>query len=261
MSRANGNIGAADASNPASAMVDAFPFPRPTEAIGWDLEANWGLTPARAGGSNAAIMAVSLSDERSQLVRQRILAGAVSTLRAGNGFTFATVAQAAGVPERTVYRYFPSREDLLHALYEWANTHMALGQTLPTDTAELARVVRRAFVGFDELAPVVHELLVAPEGKRARLRNKAARQRAALQLARSAAPKLDAVRSRRLAAVYQLLGSASTWQGLRDFWDMSGEEAGETVALAIELLSAGAQGRVPLRTSSKRARLARKEAS
>lgn len=219
------------------------------------------LTFAPSGGSNTATMAVSLSDERSQLVRQRILAGAVSTLRAGKGFTFATVAQAARVPERTVYRYFPSREDLLHALYEWANTHMGLGQALPTDTAELVRVVRRAFVCFDDLAPVVHELLAASEGKRARLRNKAARQRAALELARSAAPKLDAVCSRRLAAVYQLLGSASTWQGLRDFWDMNGEEAGETVALAIELLSSGARNYAAVRASSKRARSARKEVS
>jgi AcrR family transcriptional regulator len=203
-------------------------------------------------------MSVTLSDERAQLVRKRILAGVVSRLRAGKGWTFATVAEAAGVPERTVYRYFPSREDLLHALFESVNAQMGLAQPLPREAGELTHLVRRAFGTFDEMSPVVHELLVSPEGKRARLRNKAARQRAALELVRASAPKLEASATRRLAAVFQLLSSASAWQTLRDFWDLSGEEAAEAVALAIELLVAGAQAR-PAHPTRKRP--ARKRAS
>jgi AcrR family transcriptional regulator len=206
-------------------------------------------------------MAVELSEARAQLVRERILGGLVSRLGAGQGWTFATVAHAAGVPERTVYRYFPSREDLLHALFESVNAQMGLAQALPRDAAGLAQLVRRAFVTFDEMSPVVHELLVSPEGKRARLRNKAARQRAALELARASAPKLEASESRQLAAVFQLLSSASAWQTLCDFADMSGEEAAEAVALAIELLVAGAQAR-PAQRKGKRpvhGRVSRKE--
>jgi hypothetical protein len=40
-----------------------------------------------------------------------------------------------------------------------------------------------------------------------------------------------------------LLTAAATWQTLHDYWDMDGEEAGETAALAIELLLAGARAR------------------
>ena len=46
-----------------------------------------------------------------------------------------------------------------------------------------------------------------------------------------------------MAAALQLLTSAAAWQTLHDYWDMDGEEAGETAALAIELLLAGARAR------------------
>lgn len=47
-----------------------------------------------------------------------------------------------------------------------------------------------------------------------------------------------------MAATVQLLTAAATWQTLRDYWDMDGEEAAETAALALGLVFEGArQGR------------------
>jgi hypothetical protein len=57
------------------------------------------------------------------------------------------------------------------------------------------------------------------------------------------ASQLDRASTRRVAAVLQLLTSAAAWQTLRDYWDMDGKEAGESVALAIELLLLGARTR------------------
>jgi hypothetical protein len=37
--------------------------------------------------------------------------------------------------------------------------------------------------------------------------------------------------------------TAGTWQTLRDYWGMDGEEAAETAALAIDLLVRGARVR------------------
>jgi hypothetical protein len=62
------------------------------------------------------------------------------------------------------------------------------------------------------------------------------------------APTLERSALRRLAAILQLLSSASTWQALRDYWDMDGAEAAEAAALAVELLTLGA------REKAKRAR-------
>jgi AcrR family transcriptional regulator len=203
-------------------------------------------------------MAVSLTDAREALVRNRILEGVVAVLGRGEPWTFASVAKAAAVPERTLYRYFPTREALLEAIFEWSNRRLGFDGALAGDAEALTALVRRCFPGFDALAPVVRELLLAPDGQVARLQNKSTRQRASLGLVRREAPKLAAADSRRLAAVLQLLSQAATWHALREYWDMDGAEAAEASALAIELLLEGARQRgarpKPNKPPKKRAR-------
>src|SRR5262245_17517316 len=100
------------------------------------------------GGSITATMAVALTEARAELVRGRILEGLVELLGRGEAWTFSGLAKAAGVPERTVYRYFPTREALLGALFEHANQRIGFHGDLPADAAELAALVRRSFPGF-----------------------------------------------------------------------------------------------------------------
>jgi AcrR family transcriptional regulator len=186
---------------------------------------------------------VSLSEARSELVRQRALEAAAAVLGEAEPLTFAAVAARAGVPERTLYRHFPTREALLGALFEWANQRLAVEAERPTDAEGLARLVRKAFPGFDTLAPVVRELLSTPEGRLARLAANPTRQRAALAIVQSEAPGLDRAAARRVAAVLQLLSSAATWQVFRDYWGMDGAEAAEASVLASELILEGARSR------------------
>ena len=58
--------------------------------------------------------------------------------------------------------------------------------------------------------------------------------------------------ARRVAAATQLLTVAATWQTLRDYWGMDGNEAAETAALAVELLLDGARARADDRRPSGR---------
>jgi AcrR family transcriptional regulator len=185
----------------------------------------------------------TLRDARSEVVRERVLEGVAALLEARDDLTFAKVAKAANVPERTVYRYFATREALLKAVFEWSNRRIGFDGKLPVDLASTVALVRRVFPGFDEIAPVIHELLIAPEGLIARRTNLDKRRRAAVDVVRREAPLLDRATTRRVAAIVQLLTAAATWQTLRDYWDMDGEEAGETAALAIELVMAGARAR------------------
>lgn len=208
-------------------------------------------------GSKAATMAVPLTEARQDLVKQRILEGACRLLARGEGWTFAAVAKVAGVPERTIYRYFPAREDLLHGIFELANQRIGFSGAMPTSAQGLTELVRRCFPGFDELAPVIHELLIAPEGRLARLRHKSARQRASLALVRAEVAGLDAASTTRIAAVLQLLGQAATWQVLRDYWEMDGAEAAEASALAIELILLGARSRTKPASKKRRPKATR----
>jgi AcrR family transcriptional regulator len=188
------------------------------------------------------VTAGSLQEARAALVRDRVLDGVASVLAGGEDLTFAKVAAAARVPERTVYRHFPTREALLTAIFEWANERVGI-TARPTTEAEALELVERAFPAYDEIAPIIRELLLAPEGLLARASQNTDRRRAAAQLVRGEVPGLDRTRARRLAAVVQLLTTAAAWQTLREYWDMDGSEAAATAALGIELVLAGARAR------------------
>ena len=199
------------------------------------------------------MVAVSLSDARSALVRGRILGGVEAVLRGGHDLTFANVSGASGVPERTCYRYFPTREALLGAVFDWVNERIGWTEGPATDAAALASLVRRAFPGFDAVAPVVQALLATSEGRAVRVAQNGSRRRAALALARREAPGLDDATSRRVAAALQLLTLAATWQTFREYWDMDGAEAAETSVLAAELLILGARAHARTRAPRRKA--------
>lgn len=184
--------------------------------------------------------AESWSQVRTQALIDRVIEAAVAVLQDGRPLTFREVATESGVPERTIYRHFTSRTELLTALFEWSNRQMGFSGERPTDLAGATRLVRTAFPGFDRLAPVVRELLATPEGQEVRLADKTERQRTALELVRHEAPKLSRTNTRRVAAVVQMFMTATTWQTLSDYWDIDGDEAAETVALALTLLIRGA---------------------
>ena len=202
--------------------------------------------------------AASLSEARSDLVKSRVLEGVAQVLGRRQALTYANVAEAAGVPERTLYRHFPTRELLLRAVFDWSNMRIGFRGELPKDGSEVAALARRVFPGFDEIAPVIVELLIAPEGRLARLAEKSARQRASLAVVRHELGSSDSASGRRLAALLQLLTTAATWQTLRDYWDMDGAEAAETVALAVELLLEGARAQAARSKGRKQAKRAKK---
>lgn len=178
---------------------------------------------------------------RARAIEEQVLAGVAELLERGEDLTFAKVARAAEVPERTLYRYFPNRNALLAAAYQAANRRIGFEGSRPTSLDGLADLIRRAFPVFDDLAPVVHELLVAPEGRAARLADAQDRRDAFLTLVRAEAPSLDTITTRRVAAAVQVLGSAATWQALREHWELDGQEAAEAAVLAVQLLIDGAR--------------------
>lgn len=182
-----------------------------------------------------------LHEARAALVRDRVLAGVGVVLDAGEELTFQRVAHAAGVSERTVYRHFPTRDDLMAAVFDWANARIGFEGEQPRDASTMATMIETVFPGFDSIAPVVDALLTTAEGRRARLANIDARRSAAVALVRAEAPGLDDATTIRLAAVVQVLGSATTWQALRDLWDLDGAEAATTVTTALDALLAGAR--------------------
>jgi AcrR family transcriptional regulator len=184
---------------------------------------------------------ISLSQARADLVRQRILDGAAALLKSGGPLTFAGVAAVSEVGERTIYRHFPTREALLAGLFAWSNQRIGFDGAPPTDAECFNALVERAFPGFEAIEPVIRELLSAPEGRSARLSDLKRRRAAAIALVRHEAPGLNKMETRQVAAVVQLLATASAWSTLRDYWEMDGEEAASAVTTAVRLILDGAR--------------------
>src|SRR5688572_20713066 len=87
--------------------------------------------------SGTATLAVSLPmrtvhELKAAAVRDRVLAGVSDLIAAGADVTFAKAAAATGVPERTIYRHFPTRDALMAALFEHTNRRIGFEGELPT---------------------------------------------------------------------------------------------------------------------------------
>lgn len=184
--------------------------------------------------------------------RERILAALAEVVaEAGEGRgIFDLVAQRAGVERRTVFRHFPTREALLSGLWEWTNRRI-LPQPLPESADDLTTLPVSAFEGFDRHEGLIRASLHSVTGREMRLAAlpvRRAKFRAAID---AAVPDVTPAERRRLEATAHLLYSAAAWETLKDYCDLDGHEAGETVAWAMRTLLAALRqprpGRSPRR--------------
>ncbi|WP_280152106.1 TetR/AcrR family transcriptional regulator [Piscinibacter sp. XHJ-5] len=197
----------------------------------------------------------TLSTAKTELVRERVVAGAVAALKAGEVLTFGGVARHSGVPERTIYRHFETREQLFAGVVTWLNRPFDR-RTWP-QTAEQAReFVARAFAMFNSNESVVRGLLIDPDSRNARFADKAERQRAIIALVRHECPGIRPAAARRVGAVVQLLMSTAAWQGFADYWAMDGVDGAAAAADAIDAVLAGARASTSRQTGRRSTRAA-----
>lgn len=185
----------------------------------------------------------SLRQAQADMTRQRIQRAAVSLLENdgdAEGITYKRVAALAEVTEMTVYRHFPTREDLLRGLWEHLNARMDDRIGLPDSLERLHGQHRALFEGFDRIPAQILASLTTPQGREMRAAINPQRQAAFLAIARAAAPQADAATRRRLAGLVQLLHSAYAWLSLREQWGMDGGEAAEATRWAIDTLTTAA---------------------
>jgi AcrR family transcriptional regulator len=185
-----------------------------------------------------------LRKEQANETRQRILR-AVSNLlksRSETSLSIDEVAQEAGVERRTVFRHFGNRDGLLAAFWAWLNTE-ASTPNWPQTEADLSTMPPTHFAGFDRLEGVIRAALHSDAGRELRLKQNADRRAGFEKATANALAGLDEREALRIRAVVQLLYSASAWQSMKDYWGLSGSEAGAASAWAIETLLAAARAK------------------
>jgi len=179
----------------------------------------------------------TLHDRRAALGRDAVLDALVTHLEAGDadGISMEDLAREAGVSRRTLYRYFPTRADLLAA----AGDHVR-GRVLNIDSSIAPGGLAASFragVARSEARPQLARALLATESGRAvRGTFRQARVEAIRREVKSLAPHLARREAERAAALLTYLCSLNAWVSLQDESGLSPERAEEAVLWAIELI-------------------------
>lgn len=179
--------------------------------------------------------------------RDAILAATAAIVEAEglDALSYSAIAVRAGVQERTVFRHFPTRGELLEAFWQWVNGQAGI-TGFPASEEELLRLPPEVYDRFDRQAGMMSALVFSEAGRKFRLRVNDERQEAYRRILSTHTQGLDDATATRIRAVIQLLYSATAWATMRDHWHLDGRAAGETVAWAIGcLLDAVEAGRLP----------------
>lgn len=199
---------------------------------------------------SGAVYHSPLRASQAAATRERIVAACVALMQRGADLTYAAVAAAAGVQERTVYRHFPTKEDLAAGLWDWIVGHLTHADFAAGNEEQLIAAMRQSFAGFDADAPLIQAMLYSPQGLDVRRRQQPMRRAMFEACVDSAAPGAPPQVRDRAAAVLQVLYSAASWELLRNFWDMDAAEAADAIELGIRSLLSGLRLHVRHQTTS-----------
>ena len=169
--------------------------------------------------------------------RRRIVEAALQLLeqQPEEPFSHEQISQRAEIALRTIYRYFPSRTELLDAVWQESNKRMALKEYPATEDGLLSSI-EPVFRKADENAVLFRALLRSNAGREMRSRD-AQRRRANMMKALSPATAHLSNDQRRLViAVFQSLFSGSTWDLMRDRGRLKDGEVSKAIHWAMETL-------------------------
>jgi AcrR family transcriptional regulator len=197
-------------------------------------------------GKRAAVYESPLRARQKRATRQRILdaAGRLLEDRGLEEFSFGVIAAEAGVKERTVYRHFPSKTALIQGLCGWYQERIRYGDFARTEAELLAKPLQ-IFPALDSNETLARALWASPQGREFRLSNVEERKDGIKAAIADAVRGLPPRQSRWIAAVVHVLLSSATWQTMKDYWGLSGEDAGKASAMAMELLLNGVRANLP----------------
>ena len=166
-------------------------------------------------------------------------------------FSHERVAQAAGVGARTVYRHFPTRADLMQAL--WEKVRDETRTRFPSNATEVVAFARTQFSEFNNREALVRASNAFPAAGELRAQGSLEGRPAFRQSLAAITKNLSEWEQRRLVAICLAIYSAPFWLLLRDRGELSAEEPGEAAAWALSVLLKAAK------TGARRRRRVRKE--
>jgi AcrR family transcriptional regulator len=182
-------------------------------------------------------MTNTLQARRTALAKEAILDALVAHLEAGDVDTVAMedLAQEAGVSRRTLYRYFPTRADLIAAAGDWVRSNVL---KIDPNISEggIAESFRKGTVRMQTRPNLARALLATESGRAVRGSFRSARAEAIRREVRTMAPELPRRDAENAAAVLTYLCSLQAWVSMQQESGLSPDRAQEAALWAIDVI-------------------------
>lgn len=175
--------------------------------------------------------------------REAILDASLRLLREepATSFSHEAVAKRAGVGARTVYRHFPARADLTRAL--WERIRDTTGLRWPRTEAAILPALRVTFAQFEEHEALTRAAIAAATNTGHSVHGSAEGRAAFREALTDLLRVLPREEGDRLVAACLAIYSAPFWQMLRDRGQLTGADAREAGAAAMDALLTAARAR------------------
>jgi AcrR family transcriptional regulator len=181
-----------------------------------------------------------IRDAHVRQTRERLLeaAHAILAMDGLDGLTLPRLAQAATVSVPTVYRHFPTVDDLLRGFLEWIRPQ--LGQTaerlLHATPGELPSIPLHNFAAYEEHARALLAVMDSPTFNRIRVGSMSDRARRGADVLRDRAPRWRDDDLEAAAGAIYVLASPQVWRWMRETWGVDGGRAARAAAWAMRAL-------------------------
>lgn len=186
-----------------------------------------------------------LRAEQAAATRDRIVDAAVGLLQDGDAAAIAMqdVADAAGVSVRTVYRAFPTKDDLLVGVLETIKERFErTAGTPPTTRDELAASIPGAVRAVFEVEPMYRALFATAAGREMHRSTAGARSASVEEAFTDGLDGMDERERRLLVSLLYLVTSSRSVLWLKDYMGLDVDEVIDAVSMAVDLLSARRDG-------------------
>jgi AcrR family transcriptional regulator len=180
---------------------------------------------------------VSLREQQAEAARQRILRAVVTLLEEAGveDLTMPQVAAESGISLRTVYRYYPTREQLLEAAGRWIGSEL-FGQGYPRSLDDVADTFVDGCREFDRHPGLVRALALSGLGREVRAPRRGERLAAIRGALLAEVGDLSERELRHAEAVLAYLHNMLAFTTLREEHGLAAGEIADALGWAIRTL-------------------------
>ena len=183
-----------------------------------------------------------LREEQAAATRERILSTVAELVVTENPalISIPMVAERARVSVRTVYRHFPTKEDMYNAMFSWA-TNLREGTPPGVEEVEsvddLVALSRDMFERIGRNLSLIRAANSLPEAEALRSRRAPRRREVVQRGMRAVTGDMPPERANKIHALVHLLSSSDALMFMEEFWGLTPEEAAEACGWAIKALA------------------------